>query len=73
MSTGDIFCAYCGLMGGHGNLQCPKMTARDPIWPQYIPYVYPQPNGAQPVADHGAKLDRIIELLEALVSRGQVL
>lgn len=69
MATGDYYCGICGAPGGHGNLQCPRMQARDPF-PQYVPYAFPQPYGTQPVVDHGAKLDRIIELLEQLVETG---
>jgi hypothetical protein len=51
--TGDFACPNCGAWNGH-HTHCPMIA-----WPLRQAFEAPQP-------DYGAKIDRIIELLEAI-------
>lgn len=64
------YCMYCGELGGHGSLPCPRAIR------EFNPYSAPVPSERVPAQwlapePIGPKLDRIIELLEELLNRGR--
>lgn len=57
MSSDWYNCLVCGAPGGHGNLQCPNLVAGSPPYERSTDW----------------KLDRIIQLLEQLLQKGDSL